>query len=53
MGQKILYNKQDFNKVIWTDEWRATLYGSDDWAKGWLVLDHQAQHRYRQQQGEE
>lgn len=45
------YLKQDFNKVIWTDECRATLDGPNGWAKGWLLSGQNPQHRFRRQQG--
>ena len=45
------YLKHDFNKVIWTDECRATLDGPDGWAKGWILFGQSPQHRLRRQQG--
>ena len=35
LGKKFL--KQDFSKVIFTDECRASLDGPDDWLKEWIV----------------
>jgi len=43
--------KQDFHKVIWSDECRATLDGPDGWSKGWLLTDMEALHRFKRQQG--
>ena len=50
MGQK--YLKQDFTKVIWTVECRATINCPDGWAKGCVLQDQKLQHRFRWQQGE-
>lgn len=45
------YMKQDFSKVLWTDECRATLDGPDGWARGWVLNGRQARNRFRRQQG--
>ena len=31
------YLKQDFSYVIFTDEYRATLDGTDGWRQGWVM----------------
>ena len=46
-----MYLKQDFSKVLWTDECRATLDGPDGWARGWVFKGRQSQNRMRRQQG--
>ena len=45
------YLKQDFSKVIWSDEMRATLDGPDGWARGWLMEGGTAPVRFKRQQG--
>ena len=45
------YLKQDFSKVLWTDECRATLDGPDGWARGWVLNGRQSCNRMRRQQG--
>jgi transposase len=45
------YLKEDFKKVLWTDESRATLDGPDGWDRGWLLSTSQPQIRLRRQQG--
>lgn len=45
------YLKQDFSKVLWTDECRATLDGPDGWARGWVLKGRQSRNRMRRQQG--
>ena len=45
------YMKLDFNKVIFTDECRATLDGPDGWWKGWVIEGEQAPWVARRQQG--
>lgn len=41
------YMKQDFTKVLWTDECRATLDGPD----GWVLKGRHSRNRMRRQQG--
>ena len=43
--------KCDFSYVLFTDECRATLDGSDGWVEGWILQDQTALHRLRRQQG--
>ena len=43
--------KSDMKYVLFTDESRATLDGSDGWAKGWVINGDQAPVRRRRQQG--
>ena len=43
--------KQDFAKVLFTDEIRATLDGPDDWAKGWVMDTKETPWRLWRQQG--
>ena len=45
------YLKLDFNKVIWSDEMRATLDGPDGWARGWLMEGGTVPVRLKRQQG--
>ena len=43
--------KVDFSKVLFTDESRATLDGSDAWSKCWVVNGRDCQQPLRCQQG--
>ena len=45
------YMKQDFSKVMFTDECRATLDVPDEWSSVWILQGHAAQDRFRRQQG--
>ena len=45
------YLKQDFSKVIWTDESRVTLDGPDGWSRGWILPGKQPETMMRRQQG--
>ena len=49
MGTK--YLNMDFNKVISTDEARATLDGPDGWASGWVLENQVTSPRYLRHQG--
>ena len=54
-GQKRLasatkYLKTDFHNVLWTDETRSTLDGSDGWTKGWLLKGASPRLRNKRQQ---
>ena len=43
--------KTDMKMVLFTDETRATLDGSDGWGKGWVANGQQRHNRFRRQQG--
>ncbi|CAI9567366.1 unnamed protein product [Staurois parvus] len=45
------YMKTNFQTVLFTDEYRATLDGPDGWSSGWLVEGHPVPTRLRRQQG--
>ena len=45
------YMKQDMKYVLFTDETRATLYGSDGWSKGWVGIGAKLHNRFRRHQG--
>ena len=45
------YMKTDFQKVLFTDECRASLDGPDGWARGWVLEDRPVPSRFCRQQG--
>ena len=45
------YMKTDFQKVLFTDECRASLDGPDGWARGWVLDERPLPSRLRRQQG--
>lgn len=45
------YVKQDFTKVIWTDETRVSLDGPDNWSSGWVIKGRKSETRVKRQQG--
>ena len=47
----VKYMKQDFDKVMFTDECRATLDGSDGFSRGWILNKLDIPVRLRRQQG--
>ena len=47
----VIYMKQDFDKVMFTDECRATLDGPDGFSRGWVLNKLDISVRLRRQQG--
>ena len=45
------YLKQDFQSVLFRNEYHATLSGPDGWSSGWLALGTPVPTRFRRQLG--
>ena len=44
------YIKQDFTRVIWSDDTRVSLEGPDNWSSDWVIIKSQSETRVKRQQ---